>query len=471
MPKTKLTKTVAGTAEPKTKIYEIRDTTVPGFLLKIMPSGRKTFMIAYSAANGQRRKPAIGQFGEITVEQARIIAQDWLADVRRGRDPGAARAAARLAPTVKDLCERFLDDYSVSRNKPSTVRNNRFTIRNHVIPALGHIKTPDVTRADVSRLIAQMVAIPTTANHALSCLRRMFNLAEVWGYRPDGSNPCRHVPKYPIRGETRLITDDELRKIYAYLDHAEVEGLEHPFITLAIRLQFEFAARKSEILALEWSWIDFGNRRVVWPDSKTGGMSKPLGIEAKHLLENAPRIVDSPYVIPSIFDPQKPMPTHTYSAGWGRIIERAGVPHCGTHAVRHRAATDIANSGVPVKVGMALTAHKTVTMFMRYVHAEDDPIRAAADAVAERRRSMVGGSPSSGSADAPTKATPPREASPASNLLTTLSSPQHPFSNNGNQAATKVGNYHPYRAHKGENRSLPPKSRTDVSSMLEVSHG
>ena len=38
------------------------------------------------------------------------------------------------------------------------------------------------------------------------------------------------------------------------------------------------------------------------------------------------------------------------------------------------AATDIANSGVPVKVGMALTAHKTVTMFMRYVHTEDDPI-------------------------------------------------------------------------------------------------
>lgn len=50
----------------------------------------------------------------------------------------------------------------------------------------------------------------------------------------------------------------------------------HPFITLAIRLQFEFAAWRSEIIALEWNWIDFPNRRVVWPDSKTGGMSKPL---------------------------------------------------------------------------------------------------------------------------------------------------------------------------------------------------
>ena len=39
---------------------------------------------------------------------------------------------------------------------------------------------------------------------------------------------------------------------------------------------------------------------------------------------------------------------------------------------------------------MALTAHKTVTMFMRYVHAEDDPVRAASDTVARRRQMLIG---------------------------------------------------------------------------------
>ncbi|WP_457769307.1 hypothetical protein [Martelella soudanensis] len=101
--------------------------------------------------------------------------------------------------------------------------------------------------------------------------------------RPDGSNPCRHVPKYPERGKTRLITDGELRKLYEYLDRAEAEGLEHPFILLAIRLQFEFAARMSEILKLERARIDFDNRRVAWPGSKTGGMSKPMSAEAQRL--------------------------------------------------------------------------------------------------------------------------------------------------------------------------------------------
>jgi len=120
-------------------------------------------------------------------------------------------------------------------------------------------------------------------------------------------------------------------------------------------------------------------------------MSKPLSVEALRLLASVPRYLESEFVIPSLFDGPKPMSKHTYSAGWRRILDRAGLPHCGTHAVRHRAATDIANSGVPIKVGMALTAHKTVTMFMRYVHTEDDPIRAAAETVASHRRSVVGG--------------------------------------------------------------------------------
>jgi len=71
------------------------------------------------------------------------------------------------------------------------------------------------------------------------------------------------------------------------LNKAEAEGLEHPFILLAVRLQFEFAARMSEILKLEWAWVDVDNRRVAWPDSKTGGMSKPMSAEAVRLLEAA----------------------------------------------------------------------------------------------------------------------------------------------------------------------------------------
>src|SRR3546814_4098410 len=76
-------------------------------------------MLQYRTNAGERRKPALGQYGELTVEQARSLAQEWLAQVRRGGDPAADKAAARTAPTVKELCTKFMEDYSKLRTKRS----------------------------------------------------------------------------------------------------------------------------------------------------------------------------------------------------------------------------------------------------------------------------------------------------------------------------------------------------------------
>ena len=284
MPSLKLNKSAVDSARPRTHDYEIRDTIVPGFFCKITPAGRKVFMLSYRTPSGERRKPSLGTYGQITVDQARKLALDFLASVRRGADPSQERQVARSAPTVKDLAGRFMVEHSEARNKPSTVRGNRTTLKVHVLPALGKIKVVDVKRSDVANLVGRLRGKPTAANHCLSLLRKMFNLAELWGMRPDGSNPCRHIKMYTGSKRTRLINDEELTRLYAYLDRADAEGLEHPLLTLAIRLQFEFAARMSEVLLLEWEWIDLPNRRVVWPDSKTGGMSKPLSDEALRLL-------------------------------------------------------------------------------------------------------------------------------------------------------------------------------------------
>ena len=466
MPSMKLTKSAVDSARPEARDYEIRDTIVPGFFCKITPAGRKVFMLSYRTPTGERRKPSLGTYGQITVDQARKLAQDFLAGVRGGADPSQERQAARTAPTVKDLADRFMVEHSEARNKPSTVRGNRTTLKVHVLPAMGKIKVADVKRSDIADLVGRLRAKPTAANHCLSLVRKMFNLAELWGLRPDGTNPCRHIKKYTGAKRTRLITDEELVRLYTYLDRADAEGLEHPILTLAIRLQFEFAARMSEVLLLEWEWIDLPNKRVVWPDSKTGGMSKPLSVEALRLLQEAPRYARSKFVIPALFDGSVPMTKNTYWAGWKRILERAELPHCGTHAVRHRAATDIANSGVPVKVGMALTAHKTVTMFMRYVHTEDDPIRAAAETVAARRRSVVRAAPEP--VPAPEEAT----ALPALSPITIAPAPTVSPCAGARPGPTKtaLGNYRPYRGRRDESRPAPPKPSPRADSSEGVQH-
>jgi len=112
--------------------------------------------------------------------------------------------------------------------------------------------------------------------------------------------------------------------------------------------------------------------------------------EAYRILSTAPRQEGNPYVLPSPRHPGKHLTTGEYYGGWSRALKMAGATHVGTHGIRHRSATDIANSGIPVKVGMVLTAHKTVAMFMRYVHTEDDPVRQAAELVANRRKTITG---------------------------------------------------------------------------------
>ena len=390
MAKIKLTKSAVDAAQPQAEAVELRDTLVPGFLCKITPAGRKVFMLQYRTNAGERRKPSLGLYGELTVEQARSLAQEWLAQVRRGGDPAAEKAEARQAPTVKELCTKFMEDYSKKRNKLSTQAGYQAVINRNIIPLLGRKKVQDVKRPEIAGLMEKLSYKQTEANKVFSVLRKMFNMAEVWGYRPDGTNPCRHVPMFPAGKSTHLISDEEMGNLFRQLDKIESEGLENYVIPLGIRLQFEFAGRRSEIIALEWNWVDLQNRRVVWPDSKTGGMSKPMSEEAYRLLSTAPRQEGSRYVLPSPSHAGKHLTTGEYYGGWSRALKAAGATHVGTHGIRHRSATDIANSGIPVKVGMALTAHKTVVMFMRYVHTEYKPVREAAELVANRRKTITG---------------------------------------------------------------------------------
>ncbi len=195
MPKIKLTKTAVDAATPQERDYELRDTTIPGFLVKVTPAGRKTFMIAYVTNSGQRRKPAIGRYGEITIEQARGIAQDWLAEVRRKGDPSAERTASRQAPTVKELFDRFITDYSEGRNKPSTVKSKRDRAKRHL--KLGHLKVTVVTRADIADLMKKMAKSPVARTGCSRCAGRCSTSPRSGGFvrtAPTLAAMSRNIP-------------------------------------------------------------------------------------------------------------------------------------------------------------------------------------------------------------------------------------------------------------------------------------
>ena len=125
-----------------------------------------------------------------------------------------------------------------------------------------------------------------------------------------------------------------------------------------------------------------------------------------------------------------------------------------------------------MKVGMALTAHKTVTMFMRYVHTEDDPIRAAAEAVAQRRQSLIGGTLSAPASAPPTA---PAPIIAAVSILSpvdagSLSDKKLLGLEDGKYTSRiKLGNYRPFRHRGGQNREVPPgtKRATNVQEATD----
>jgi len=73
------------------------------------------------------------------------MAQGWLTEVRQGGDPGGAKAEARKAPTMEELCKKFMTDYSSKRNKPTTQAGYQAAIDRNIIPMLGRKKVYDVS--------------------------------------------------------------------------------------------------------------------------------------------------------------------------------------------------------------------------------------------------------------------------------------------------------------------------------------
>ena len=99
---------------------------------------------------------------------------------------------------------------------------------------------------------------------------------------------------FPPGKETRLIVDDELVRIFRHLEHLEAEDWRTTSSRWRSACNSSLPPAAPEICPLEWGWVDLEKRRVVWPDSKTGGISKPMSEEAYRLLSTAPRREGSP---------------------------------------------------------------------------------------------------------------------------------------------------------------------------------
>jgi len=383
----KLTKRHVDAAEIQDADYFIWDDDLAGFGLRVLPSGRKGYMVQYRVGRRSRRV-SLGSSTVLTCEQARTRAIAILSAARNGVDAAAKRDADRQAITVKQLADRFDEEHVSVRVKESTAKGYRRLLKLTILPALGRHRVTEVTRADVAKLHHDQRHIPYEANRCLEVISKMFSLAEMWGLRPDGSNPRKHIKKYAEEKRERFLSPAELKRVGEVLREMESEDIELPSAIAAIRLLILTGCRLSEIMTLKWEHVDVAAKALRLPDSKTGAKVVYLGQAAFESLVKIERVEKNPWVIVGM----KPGARLTdLQPFWQRVRARAGLKDARIHDLRHTFASTAVASGQGLPMIGKLLGHTQIQTTARYAHLAPDPVKVAANSVSSQLAEMMVG--------------------------------------------------------------------------------
>ena len=379
----KITKRTVDALKPHERERVVWDDDLKGFGIRIHPSGRKVFIVK-TRYRGRIIKMTIGPHGAVSPTYARVRAAEIITDARAGKNPAGRKSGAL---TMHALGKRFLEDYVPVHCKPSTAEEYRRSIKLFIDPKIGKLRVPDVQRSDIAALHHEMRETPYQANRTLGVLSKIFNLAELWELRPDGSNPCRHVKRFKEKKRERFLSDEEYRRLGATLRDIEADSSEAAAAIAAIRLLMLTGCRLSEIQKLRWEHVDLNAGELRLPDTKTGAKVVHLGDPAIAVLRGIQRQDDNPWVIAGrkpgshLTDLQHP---------WRRIRARAGLDDVRIHDLRHSFASGglLVGEGLPM-IGKLL-GHTQVQTTARYAHLANDPVKSAANRIASRIAEVAG---------------------------------------------------------------------------------
>lgn len=397
---TRLTKTVVDGAVSGKADYFIWDSGLKGFGIKIAKGGRKSYVCKYRIGSGRgapTRRMTIGAHGSPwTVDQARTEARKILGRVANGEDPAKEKQDAKKQITVAELCDLYLEQ-GVATKKASTLATDKGRIERHIKPLLGKKKVPAVTRADIKRFL-QDVANGKTAKDVKTGLRgraivkggkgaatrTVGLLGGIFAFAFDCGlieiNPVHGVKRFPDKKGQRYLSQQELVALGAALVDAEKES-KNPFAIAVIKLLIFTGARKNEIQGLQWDEVDFQSGYINLADSKTGQKAIPLNAGALEILSNIVRQEGSEHVFPSFGGSTHYVGTPRV---WTKIRAAAGLDDVRLHDLRHSFASIAVSGGASLPIIGALLGHSDSATTQRYAHLQDDPLKAASDAVGNK---------------------------------------------------------------------------------------
>src|SRR6516165_7364678 len=117
----RITKRVIDSLKIKPSEYAVWDATMPGFGVRVRPSGAISYVVVYRAGSGRGapvRRFTIANVGKATPETARRRAKAILGAVAHGLDPAGEKATERGTLKIAGLAERFMAEHVEQKRKP-----------------------------------------------------------------------------------------------------------------------------------------------------------------------------------------------------------------------------------------------------------------------------------------------------------------------------------------------------------------
>ena len=351
---------------PRKTTRVIRDASLRGFGVRIYPSGCKRYFL-HTQHDGERIWKNVGDAAGISLAEARRCAQAMLAGIRNGSPSSSDET---LFETVaEEVFQRYGRTW-----KPRTLYVNQGYYRQQLLPWFKGRQIAEITRGDVQEWFASLRATPVTADRSVPVLSVIMARAEDYGYRPEGSNPCKGIRRYRRQGRERFCSVEEVHRLGRVLQGHEAR---FPAYVAVIRLLLLTGCRRQEIVSLRWT--DYREGHLHLSDSKTGPRMVWLSSPARQILKTLPRC--SSWVFPSARTNARSMSDSAIGHFWMRVQSDAGLKDVRLHDLRHTYASLAVMQGENILTVGRLLGHNDPGTTLKYTHLADGMVAEAAETV------------------------------------------------------------------------------------------
>jgi len=356
----------AHSKDSKSTDQEYSDSLVSGLKLLVGKSGNNKFLFRYSLRS-RKCSTALGSFGSLSVDEARIIANQHKALVTQGRDPKQERDDFKSRISFGDfIAKHYLPHITTYKR---SIASDESKLRLYLLPKFGHAPLSDISTQNIQSYHnhLRVTLSPATANRHLALLHHISSSALNWGYVE--KNVCKGISKFQENNKyQRFLSNDEIRRLFSAADDDE-----NTYAAAYIKILLLTGVRRSEGLGMKWEHLQLSGIKKQWyvPHTKSGKsryvILNPMSV---HILEHLPKVRNNPYVFVGKIEGQ---PIQNPIKAFKRMVDRAGLEsslRC--HDLRHTHASLIINNGGSLFDVQAALAHANSSISERYAHLSEE---------------------------------------------------------------------------------------------------